>query len=234
MRDEIFKAKIEKQFEFDESVASVFDDMISRSVPYYSVSLELICDILSRLLKDGARVFDLGSSTANLLLGLFLKRPDLNLNGIDSSLAMIQNAKNKTKAYGANIKFINSDILNSDFSGSDAIILNYTLQFIRPILREDFIRKIYSNLNGGGVFILSEKLIFEDNKLTKEMIEIYESYKQKQGYSDFEIAQKRKALENVLIPYTQSENIRLCQKAGFKNIECIFRWGNFASFIAFK
>lgn len=33
-----------KQFEFDENVASVFDDMISRSVPYYAISSDLIAN----------------------------------------------------------------------------------------------------------------------------------------------------------------------------------------------
>ena len=44
MKDEIFKEPIKKQFEFDKSVASVFDDMISRSVPFYKESSELICE----------------------------------------------------------------------------------------------------------------------------------------------------------------------------------------------
>jgi len=35
MQDKVFKKPIEKKFEFDEAVASVFDDMLSRSVPFY-------------------------------------------------------------------------------------------------------------------------------------------------------------------------------------------------------
>ncbi|MCW8954967.1 MAG: carboxy-S-adenosyl-L-methionine synthase CmoA, partial [Sulfurimonas sp.] len=33
MNDKIFTKPIKKQFEFDEEVAAVFDDMLSRSVP---------------------------------------------------------------------------------------------------------------------------------------------------------------------------------------------------------
>ena len=40
MKDELFKEKLTKQFEFDKSVASVFDDMINRSVPFYRENLE--------------------------------------------------------------------------------------------------------------------------------------------------------------------------------------------------
>ena len=66
------------------------------------------------------------------------------------------------------------------------------------------------------------------------MIDIYYEYKKNKGYSEYEIAQKREALENVLIPYTQDENVEMLKNAGFKHIEIIFRWCNFATFLAFK
>jgi tRNA (cmo5U34)-methyltransferase len=49
-----------------------------------------------------------------------------------------------------------------------------------------------------------------------------------------EIAQKREALENVLIPYKVSENIALLERAGFRKCEVFFKWYNFAGIIAKK
>ncbi|CAD7286774.1 Carboxy-S-adenosyl-L-methionine synthase [Campylobacter majalis] len=234
MKDEIFKKPIKKQFEFDASVASVFDDMIARSVPYYDVSLSLICEILAKRLKENARVIDLGCSTASTLLSLFRLRNDLKLVGVDNSDAMISNASAKSKAYGADIRLIQDDILTHEFFGYDAVILNYTLQFIRPIKRAEFVSKIFNSLNDDGVFVFSEKIIYDDKIFAKQMIQIYEDYKQKQGYSRYEIAQKREALENVLIPYTEDENKTLILDAGFSRVESVFKWGNFMSFVAFK
>ncbi|ASM34695.1 methyltransferase [Campylobacter sputorum subsp. bubulus] len=233
MKDNIFKKPISKQFEFDESVATVFDDMISRSVPYYEISQSLSVDILSKILKENAVVCDLGCSTASTLLKLYDLRKDLIFYGYDNAPKMLEIAKNKSIAYGAKIVFKECDILDCEFVKSDAFILNYTLQFIRPIKRDEFIKKLYNNLNDDGVLLFSEKLVFEDKKFTKNIIEIYEDYKEKQGYSKFEISQKREALENVLIPYTQEENYQMVKNAGFKNIECIFKWANFAVFLAF-
>ena len=234
MKDEIFKEPIKKQFEFDKSVASVFDDMISRSVPFYKESSNLICELLSRILNKNAKVVDLGCSTAELLLNLYQIRNDLTLFGVDNSLSMLEIAQNKASAYGAKINFSCKDILDYDFKCSECVILNYTLQFIRPIKRAEFMRKIYENLSDNGVLIFSEKLVYSDKTLSKEMIEIYEAYKENQGYSKFEIAQKRKALENVLIPYTEEENKTLALSSGFKNCEIIFKWANFAVFLARK
>ena len=234
MKDEIFKEPIKKQFEFDASVASVFDDMIGRSVPYYAASQKLIADFLAQILPNGASAIDLGCSTASTLLALWRKRNDLALKGVDNAPAMLQNACAKIEAYGAKIELELADILECEFDARDAVLMNYTLQFIRPPKRQDFVAKIYRALNDGGVFVFSEKLIFEDKTLSKNIIEIYEKYKLEQGYSRYEIAQKREALENVLIPYTEAENRNLALSAGFKNVECIFRWANFATFVAFK
>jgi len=46
--------------------------------------------------------------------------------------------------------------------------------------------------------------------------------------------QKREALENVLVPYSEEENITMAKNAGFKHCEVLFRWANFATFIAIK
>ena len=100
--------------------------------------------------------------------------------------------------------------------------------------REKLVQKIFDSLNDEGVFILSEKVICENKRLDYEMIDYYLKTKKKQGYSDFEIAKKREALENVLIPYSENENKKMLQNCGFKYVETFFKWVNFASLIAMK
>ena len=133
-----------------------------------------------------------------------------------------------------NIKFLEKDFLDYDFGKNRLISANYTIQFIRPIKREKLISKIYNSLEDNGIFLMSEKLISEDKKLNKILIDEYYNYKKEKGYSEYEIAKKREALENVLIPYSELENREMLSDAGFKHIEIIFRWCNFATFIAFK
>ena len=234
-KDEVFNKPISKQFEFDEEVASVFDDMLNRSVPFYKENLNLQIDILKNFLDKNDKIVDLGSSTGTFLIELAKKTDKkLSLIGIDNSPAMIKRAAHKAKAFGVEVNFVEADFLEYDFSNSKAIVANYTVQFVRPLKREKLIKKIYDSLVNEGIFLMSEKLITENKKLNKIMIDLYYDYKKKMGYSEYEIAQKREALENVLIPYTMNENIEMLKNAGFKDIEVIFRWNNFATFIAFK
>jgi len=235
MKDKVFTQKISKQFEFDEAVASVFDDMLSRSVPFYDEVRALVISLILCEQTEGKNVLDLGSSTAKFLLDLHSKMDTaMKLKGLDNSQAMLDRAEQKCQAFGANIELELADMLTYNYSNEDVIVANYTLQFIRPIQRLELIKKLYDGLNDDGVFIFSEKVIFKDKALDKEMIDIYYAYKKEQGYSDYEIAQKREALENVLIPFSIEENIQMCKDAGFTQIDTVFQWANFVTFVVKK
>ena len=234
-KDEVFSKPIVKKFEFDEAVASVFDDMLSRSVPFYDEVRKLVISLILSEQKEGKNVLDLGSSTAKFLLDLHAKMDvKMHLKGLDNSQAMLDRAEQKCQAFGADIELELADMLDYKYEHEDVIVANYTLQFIRPMQRASLLQKLYDGLNEEGVFIFSEKVVFEDKKLDKELIDIYYAYKKEQGYSDYEIAQKREALENVLIPFTIEENRQMCRDAGFKSVDTVFQWANFVTFIAKK
>lgn len=235
--DTYFTKPISKQFEFDADVAAVFDDMLSRSVPFYKESLQLTRQFAVNALQEGGRVIDLGCSTASLLLEIersLKSAHGVELIGIDNSSAMIEHAHKKIEAYGSKVSLIEGDILEYPFGSTKVIVCNYTLQFIRPMVRETLLRKIYDSLEEGGVFIFSEKVLSENATLNKQLIDCYYDFKKTQGYSEYEIVQKREALENVLIPYTMIENIEMAKKSGFSSCDILFRWANFATFIACK
>lgn len=235
MTDKVFNKTISKQFEFDEEVASVFDDMLDRSVPFYKEMQRLSIVFANNFLENGSKVYDLGCSTGTTLIELSKScNKTLNLIGIDSSEAMLELASKKAKAFGVDIDFICSDIFDVNLKGAKVIFSNYTLQFIRPLQREKLIKKIYDSLEDDGIFIFSEKLVSQNSILNKQFIDEYYSFKKTQGYSEFEISQKREALENVLIPYTEDENNKMIKDAGFSHCELVFKWVNFATFIAIK
>ncbi len=235
MKDKLFSQPISKQFEFDESVASVFDDMLSRSIPFYHEVQKLIISLILTQQEDNKKVLDLGSSTAKFLLDLHSKMDtNMSLKGIDNSPAMLKRAEQKCHAFGAKIELTYADMLEYDYSHEEIVVANYTLQFIRPIQRTNLVKNISKGICDDGVFIFSEKVVFRDKKLDKNCIDIYYEHKKEQGYSEYEIAQKREALENVLIPFTIEENIQMCKDAGFKEVNTLFQWANFVTFVAKK
>ena len=235
MNDKVFTKPIKKQFEFDEEVAAVFDDMLERSVPFYKESQKITQYFALKNLSENAILYDLGCSTASLLLNIHRAlHVEARLIGLDNSQAMLNQAKKKCEAYNADIEIEYADILEYEYEMADVFVSNYTLQFIRPLVREELVKKISLSLKEDGIFIFSEKVISHHSKLNKDLIECYYDFKKDQGYSEYEIMQKREALENVLVPYSEDENIKMALNCGFSHCEVLFRWTNFATFIAIK
>ncbi len=117
---------------------------------------------------------------------------------------------------------------------ASVVVMILTLQFVRPLYRERIINSIARGLKHAGCLILVEKLMFEESLFNRLFIKYYYEMKRRNGYSELEIAQKRTALENVLIPYRLEENRDLLLGQGFSQFEEFFRWYNFAGMIAVK
>ncbi len=238
-QDRLFAvASIEEDFVFNKHVAEVFDDMLSRSIPCYKEVIACQARLLAAYLNKGDTVCDLGCSTGTTLLQFsrILAEKEFSYVGVDNSSAMLEKAEIKIKNYAKQdiIRFIHGDISEACTLHSNAFIVNYTLQFIRPLLREKFLQNLYTALQPGGILLLSEKTISHDRRLNREFIDIYHGFKKTHGYSELEIAKKREALENVLIPFSIAENRVLLEQVGFSPVETFFQWFNFVSFIAVK
>jgi len=238
-KDTLFNIhQVQEDFVFSERVAQVFDDMLDRSVPFYQEVISAAARLLDIFLAPDDRVIDLGCSTGTTLLQLARLLPDkkLRFTGIDNSPAMLDKARLKAEMFSKQdqVSFLVQDITEIEQPHTGAFLLNYTLQFIRPLRRKEFIHRLFHNLRPGGVLILSEKNISHDPLLNRKYIDIYHRFKLERGYSELEIARKREALENVLIPFSIEENRELLLDAGFTSVETFFQWFNFISFIAIK
>jgi tRNA (cmo5U34)-methyltransferase len=132
------------------------------------------------------------------------------------------------------VQTVCADIQNIDISNASVVVMNFTLQFIPLPERKEIMAKIYNGLNEGGCLILSEKLAFPDADENETQIDLHHAFKKSNGYSDLEIAQKRSALENVLIPETQETHLQRLKETGFSQVFPWFQCFNFASFIAIK
>ncbi|GHQ81263.1 carboxy-S-adenosyl-L-methionine synthase [Helicobacter pylori] len=240
MKDTLFNQSLNKRFCFDEKVAHVFDDMLERSIPYYYEMLDLGAYFIAQNLKENTNakplIYDLGCSTGNFFIALnqqIQQDQDIELVGIDNSMPMLKKAQEKLKDFN-NIRFECMDFLEVEFKEASAFSLLFVLQFVRPMQREVLLKKIYNSLALNGVLLVGEKIMSEDRILDKQMIELYYLYKQNQGYSHNEIAFKREALENVLVPYSLKENVALLESVGFKHVEALFKWVNFTLLVARK
>jgi tRNA (cmo5U34)-methyltransferase len=239
-KDQVFKDEIEKasDFKFGANVAKVFDDMVNRSVPFYGEIQRMMAELAADHAREGSDVYDLGCSTGTTLIGMdTLVSPNIRFVGIDDSQEMLDKCKQKLLEIGFSRDYeLRCADLSQGISISNAsvVVLCLTLQFVRPIYREQLLKNIYDGLNPGGVLILVEKILAEESNFNRDFIKYYYNYKRRNNYSELEISQKREALENVLIPYKLTEDITLLRDRGFSDCEVFFKWYNFAGIVAVK
>ncbi|MES2823683.1 MAG: carboxy-S-adenosyl-L-methionine synthase CmoA [Pseudomonadota bacterium] len=225
-------------FTFDESVVNVFPDMIKRSVPGYATIINMIGNLAERYAQPESTCYDLGCSlgAATLAMRHRIRAANCHIVGVDNSEAMLARCQQVIAADSAEVK-VNlhcADLCEFPIQNASMVVLNFTLQFIAVEKRNTILSDIYAGLKPNGVLILSEKLAFEDEQHQALMIELHHNFKRANGYSDLEIAQKRSAIENVLIPETLATHRQRLKDAGFSSVDVWFQCFNFASLIAIK
>jgi tRNA (cmo5U34)-methyltransferase len=242
LRDEIFAKPAEKiaDFDFGKETAAVFDDMLERSVPFYDEIQEMIGELVSDFAADGTAIYDLGCSTGTTFLRIARSVPrerNLRFVGVDYSPEMLEVARGKLSSpdFGRAFELECAD-LNAGVNvvNASVVLMVLTLQFVRPLYRQRIIRSIYEGLTENGALILVEKVLGENSTFNRLFIDHYYEMKRENGYSELEIAQKREALENVLIPYRLEENKELLREQGFRHVDVFFKWYNFCAMIATK
>jgi tRNA (cmo5U34)-methyltransferase len=240
VRDEVFKEPKQQQpdFKFDQNVVTVFDDMVTRSVPYYLEIQRMIGELAAEYAQPNSVIYDLGCSTGTTLVNMNATvQPEIKFVGIDDSPNMLAKCRENLQRVGVTRPLtLTACDLNKGVEIKDAsvVVLCLTLQFIRPLYRVSLLHQILAGMREGGCLILVEKILAEESGLNRNFIKYYYDFKKRNQYSEIEIAQKREALENVLVPYKLSEDIEMLKLAGFQHVEVFFKWYNFAGLIAFK
>ncbi len=226
------------RFAFDERVVDVFPDMIKRSVPGYATIINMIGNLAERYVQANSNCYDLGCSlgAATLAMRHRIQAADCKIIGVDNSAAMISRCQQVIAADSGEIpvELLEAPIQNISIENGSMVVLNFTLQFITTEERLKVLENICSGLNSGGVLILSEKVVFDDEPQQQLMTELHHNFKRANGYSDLEIAQKRTAIEDYLIPETLDTHRQRLRAAGFSSVDVWFQCFNFASLIAIK
>ena len=224
-------ARAARPFAFDADVAAVFEDMLDRSVPIYRELHDLTVRLCERHVPTAATIVDLGCSTGTTMLGI-AQAVDADLIGVDYSQPMLDRCGERfAEASLTQPTLICADAGDVDIPPADIVIANLTIQFVAFDKRAPLLRRIRSALRPGGLLILTEKLRAPDPALAELYEDLYVGYKRARGYSEQEIAGKRDALDGVLRPTTEKHLRALCDDAGFRPLDCLLRWVNFALFI---
>lgn len=227
------------KWEFNQEVTNCFDEMLERSIPAYADMRELVTKIGKNFVKTKSMIVDIGCSTGEAI------RPFISAFGAqnqyklyDVSEPMLDETRKRYKNW-INLGLMevsNFDIRNGLPKNvyASLILSVLTLQFTPIEYRQKIVKSVYDGLQSGGAFILVEKVLGSDYEIDQLLVDEYYKIKSENQYTHEQIAAKRKSLEGVLVPITAKWNEELLKDAGFKQVDCFWRFLNFAGWIAVK
>jgi tRNA (cmo5U34)-methyltransferase len=223
---------------FDEEVTTVFENMLARSIPQYEVMRKACYGTACRYVQPNTVVLDLGCSRGEAMAPLVEKFGAHNrFIGLEVSQPMLAVARERFKGWiQCGVVEIKEEDLRHGYPPvlASVTLAVLTLQFIPMEYRQRIVRDVYKHTLPGGAFILVEKVLGATAELDSLLMENYYSLKSANGYSQEEIERKRLSLEGVLVPVTARWNEELLRMAGFPQVDCFWRWMNFAAWVAVK
>lgn len=223
---------------FDDAVTDCFDDMLVRSIPGYEIMRSLCTDLAASYLGKGGVVVDVGCSRGGGLKPL-LERFGQNLTclAFDDSQAMVDAARQELLPWiNSGAALVRRHDLRDGYPDvmADVTLSVLTLQFTPIEYRQRLFADIARHTRPGGAFIVVEKLLGESAEMNDLQVALYHRLKMANGYSAEAIETKRRSLEGAMVPVTADVNRRWLRAAGFDQVDCFYRYLNFAGFVAAK
>lgn len=230
-------------WKFDDAVTAAFDDMLQKSIPQYDVMRRAVTDAACWFLdryrdQTGTfgRVVDLGTSRGSALAPIIERmRKEARYQGFEISEPMLRVARERF-AESREVTISQWDLRDGypQHEPAAAIISTLTLQFVPIEYRQRLLRGVWKHLVPGGAFIWTEKVLGATADLDALQVDLYYGLKRENGYSQEAIDRKRLSLEGVLVPLTAKFNEELLSSAGFQQVDCVWSWMNFRTWVAIK
>lgn len=226
------------RWQFDGNVTDVFENMLARSIPEYDTMRALVFDLGATLVQPGTAIVDIGCSKGDALAPFVRKFGAANRYiGVELSEPMLEAARHRFAALiDQGIVDIRCLDLRTDYPSETAslTLAVLTVQFTPIEYRQRIVQRIARHTMSGGGVILVEKVLGSSAHFDELLTRRYYALKSANGYTAEQIERKRLALEGVLVPVAAKWNEDLLREAGFNQIECFWRWCNFAGWIAIK
>lgn len=234
----------EGKWEFDSEVTDAFDDMLERSIPEYETMRRAVFEVGTRYVRPKTSIVDLGCSRGEALYPFVRKFGAHNRYvGCEVSQPMLEAARQRFVGWEAATTWDSRSLvdirevdLRREYPGerSSLTLSVLTLQFTPIEYRQQIVRRVHESLVEGGAFVLVEKVMGASAGIDDTFVDAYLNLKRENGYTEEQIQRKRLALEGVLVPVTARWNEELLRGAGFSEVDCFWRWMNFAGWVAVK
>jgi len=211
-----------------------YDACCDKVVPMNDEIHNIIVDSIPFDKKSRIKVLDLGVGTGLGALKILNEFPNSQLTGIDFSSKMISRARERLRLFGNRIKLIEADFNKIDFPEKyDVIVSVVTIHNSNKTDQKKLIGKIFNHLNGNGCFLNGDFTKTKLEFLNKKLDQFYKEYlKNNLRGEELKIWLRHAFKEDK--PLVLEDQFLCMKEAGFREIECIWRYQNLAIYYGMK
>jgi tRNA (cmo5U34)-methyltransferase len=183
--------------------------------------------------EDEPRVLDLGAGTGLFSGFVQQKYPKAAFTLVDLSEEMLKAAKSRFEDY-SNVKYIVADYIAYPLEERyDMVISSLSIHHLTDADKKRIFQKVFSLLKDGGVFVNADQAAGRTPYFDERFKELWEDEIRKSDLSSEAIAsaiERRKLDCNASV----SDQLSWLQEAGFADVDCVYKYHEFAVFYARK
>jgi len=191
-------------------------------------------DVIPFTTDTAIRVLDLGAGTGLLSWSIAAAFPRADITMVDISEEMLSRARERFAGKSHAVRFAVADLAHATFDSSyDLIVSALAIHHLAHDDKQRLFRKVYAALHPGGAFIDADQALGPTAASEARYEDMWLQRAREQGASDGDIAaaiERMRADRNA----TLAEQLRWLEEAGFRDVDCWYKFYRFAVFGGFK
>lgn len=147
-------------------------------------------------------------------------------------LKRLEVCKGILKDYEGRFTLSCGDIEKTDFGTDyDIVVAGLTIHHLTDDAKQDFFGKICKSLNNKGVFLIRDIIKSESDRMNELYHKLWCDFERENGIDPDKITENSRKND---IPASVGNHITWLKEAGFRDVDCAWKYCNFAILVAYK
>ena len=215
--------------------ATIYDINIKNLIPYYNQMVEAIISSIPYEKTKRIKVIDFGCGTGTISKAVKMKYPDAEITCVDIAENMLEVAKDKLKEYD-DINYVLADFQSFELDKKyDLVVSSLALHHLTTDkCKQNLYLKCYENLNQNGYFFNADVVLASSDMLQQVYMDKWIEY-MKRNVSEEEVQNTwLPTYYNEDCPAKLADHIKWLAEIGFKDVDVIWKYYNFAVYCGRK
>lgn len=223
------KHDIKKTFD---KIAKEYEEMIAKVIPYYYEQHEVMCSFIPFPQKKNIRILDVGIGTGTISKILLERYLNSTVHGVDISEKMIKVCREDLKKYSKRLTISCGAIEKIDPSNKyDLVVAGLSIHHLTNSAKSKFFKNIWKSLNKGGVLLIRDIVRSKSVKINKIYRNLWIDFMNKNNIKPNKITKNSKDND---ITTTVENHMTWLKEAGFRDVDCVWKYNNVAIIVAYK